>query len=197
MWYFEINYIILEYIMEGALLLGLASVGYLLNRDDKKQSHRIENNVRPPQFENSNTSIYNLNNVRDAQNFERQKVNQQFTSAQDPTSSFVTHETTKEKEYSPDNYVQGVGGNVMSKRDFMTNDQGVKMAPFFRGEGFANINYNDPRTLRAHQGGFKNEFRSNKREINLNLPPQRNVGNVYGMKDTGRAMDQDRYVPGM
>ena len=183
--------------MEGAILLGLASIGYLMNRDDEKQSHRIENTVHPSYFENTNSSIYNLNNVRDAQNYEKQLVDKQFKEAQDPTSNVVSHETAKDKEFDSDNYVRGLDGNIMSKADFLTNDQGVKMAPFFRGEGFANINFDDARKLRAHQGGFKSEFYRKKREVNINLPPQRNVGNVYGMKDTGRAMDQDRYIPGM
>ena len=64
--------------MEGAILLGLASIGYLMNRDDEKQSHRIENTVHPSYFENTNSSIYNLNNVRDAQNYEKQLVDKQF-----------------------------------------------------------------------------------------------------------------------
>ena len=36
-----------------------------MNRDDEKQSHRIENTVHPSYFENTNSSIYNLNNVCD------------------------------------------------------------------------------------------------------------------------------------
>ena len=38
--------------MEGAILLGLAGVGYLMNKDS--QSHRIETNVKPQVFQNSN-----------------------------------------------------------------------------------------------------------------------------------------------
>ena len=51
--------------------------------------------------------------------------------------------------------------------------------------------------LNQHRGGFQNEFYQNKREVNLNLPPQQNVGNVFGMRDTGPAVDQTRYIPGM
>ena len=43
------------------ILLGLAGAGYIINKNSK--SHRIETNVRPPIFQNSNTSIYDLNNV--------------------------------------------------------------------------------------------------------------------------------------
>ena len=98
--------------MEGAILLGLASIGYLMNRDDEKQSHRIENTVHPSYFENTNSSIYNLNNVRDAQNYEKQLVDKQFKEAQHPTSNVVSHETAKDKEFDSDNYVRGLDGNI-------------------------------------------------------------------------------------
>ena len=58
--------------MEGTILLGLASLGYLLNKDNN--THRIETNVKPPIFQNSNSSIYDLNNVADAQAYEAQLV---------------------------------------------------------------------------------------------------------------------------
>ena len=183
--------------MEGLILLGLAGVGYVLNKD--KDSHRIETNVRPPVFQNSNSSIYNLNNVRDAQNQEAQMVHGNFKKAMDPQSNFVLNGTAKGKEQEPRHkqMIEGLDGSYLTKDNFMTNDQGIRMAPYFRGEGPAAVKYDDPRALRQHQGGSQNEFYKNKRETNLNLPPQMNMGNTHGMKDTGHAMDQDRYNPGM
>ena len=187
--------------MEGIVLLGLAGAGYMINKNS--QSHRVESNVRPSSFENTNTSIYDLNNVDDAQKYEANKVINNFMESKDPHSTMVNHFDAKNKNFGTeitqknDNLVEGMNGEYMSVDNFMTNDQGVRMAPFFRGEGPASINYDDPRTLRMHQGGFKNEFYQNKREVNLNLPPQKDVGNVFGMADTGPAVDQDRYIPGM
>lgn len=187
--------------MEGIVLLGLAGAGYMINKNS--QSHRVESNVRPSSFENTNTSIYDLNNVDDAQKYEANKVINNFMESKDPHSTMVNHFDAKNKNFGTeitqknDNLVEGMNGEYMSVDNFMTNDQGVRMAPFFSGEGPASINYDDPRTLRMHQGGFKNEFYQNKREVNLNLPPQRDVGNVFGMADTGPAVDQDRYIPGM
>ena len=187
--------------MEGIVLLGLAGAGYMINKNS--QSHRVESNVRPSSFENTNTSIYDLNNVDDAQKYEANKVINNFMESKDPHSTMVNHFDAKNKNFGTeitqknDNLVEGMNGEHMSVDNFMTNDQGVRMAPFFRGEGPASINYDDPRTLRMHQGGFKNEFYQNKREVNLNLPPQKDVGNVFGMADTGPAVDQDRYIPGM
>lgn len=179
--------------MEGMILLGLAGAGYIINKNSK--SHRIETNVRPPIFQNSNTSIYDLNNVADAQRLEKNMIDNNFNKTLDSQSNMVSEYNAKNKTI--DSHIIGLDGNPISKDDFMKNDQGITMEPFFRGEGPAAINYDDPRTLRMHQGGFKNEFKFPKREINLNLPPQMNVGNVYGMKDTGAAMEQDRYIPGM
>jgi len=180
--------------MEGLILLGLAGAGYILNKD--KDSNRIETNVKPQVFQNSNSSIYDLNNIKDAQNYEQHLVKNKFNEALDPKSTTVLNGTAKGKEVDAD-LIEGQTGMYMTRGDFLTNDQGVRMTPYFSGEGPASINYDDPRQLRSHQGGFKNEFQFRKKEINLRLPPQRNVGNVHGMKDTGIAMDQDRYVTGM
>ena len=183
--------------MEGLILLGLAGVGYVLNKD--KDSHRIETNVRPPVFQNSNSSIYNLNNLRDAQNQEAQMVHSNFNKSMDPQSNFVLNGTAKGKQLEPKHkqMVEGMHGSHLTTDQFMTNDQGIRMAPYFSGEGPAAVKLEDPMRLRQLQGGAQNEFYKNKRETNLNLPPQRNVGNVHGMQDTGHAMDQDRYIPGM
>ena len=54
--------------MEGLILLGLAGVGYVMNKD--KDSHRVDTKVRPPVFQNSNASIYDLNNVIELKNLE-------------------------------------------------------------------------------------------------------------------------------
>ena len=175
--------------MEGLILLGLAGAGYVMNKN--KDTHRINTDVRPTVFQNSNSSIYDLNNVKDAQNYEKELVTHNFKKSMDPQSNMVNNYDATNKE------IIGLDGNTISRKAFMTNDQGITVEPFFSGEGPPAINFNDPRTLRAHQGGFKNEFKFNKKEINYKLPPQRNVGNVFGMRDTGRAMDQDRYIPGM
>ena len=187
--------------MEGIILLGLAGVGYAINKDNKK--HSVETNVKPQVFQNSNSSIYDLNNLSDAQNYEVQLVQDNFKQSMDPQSNKVFNGSAKSKELTnkPDDLIEGLDGSYLSKSQFMTNDQGVKMAPFFRGDGPASINFDDSRKLHSHQGST--EYRYTHRNarhngVNLNLPPQKYAsGNPYGMKDTGRAMDQDRYIPGI
>ena len=180
--------------MEGLILLGLAGVGYVINKD--KQKNRVETTVQPPVFQNSTHSVYDLNNVADAQNYEVGLVNKQFQQSLNNQSSVVLNNAAKQKSVGS-NLIEGLDGSLLTEDEFLTNDQGVRMAPFFSGEGPAAINFDDTRMLNQHQGGFQNEFYQNKREVNLNLPPQQNVGNVFGMADTGPAMEQDRYIPGM
>jgi len=183
--------------MEGIILLGLAGVGYVINKNSN--THQVETNVRPAVFQNNNSSIYDLNNVADAQNMEQQLVKDNFKQTMNPESNMISHFDAKNKEINPGStkLIEGMDGIHLTGEQFMTNDQGVRMAPFFKGEGPASINYDDPRALRMHQGGSKNEFQFRKHEINLNLPPQKNTGNVFGISDTGTAMDQSRYIPGM
>mgnify|MGYP001376810864 CR=1 FL=1 len=182
--------------MEGAILLGLAGVGYLMNKET--QSHRIETNVKPQVFQNSNSSIYDLNNVKDAQAMEAQMIQDNFQQTLSNGSTMVSDFNAKDKEVVPQSdIVMGLDGNPIDKNNFLVNDQGIKVEPFFSGEGPPSINFNDTRILSQHQGGFQNEFYQNKTEVNLNLPPQMNVGNVFGMSDTGPAVEQDRYIPGM
>ena len=188
--------------MEGLILLGLAGVGYILNKDDKKPQ-RVELNVQPKVFQNSNPSIYDLNNVKDAQNYEVSMVNNSFENSLKKDSNIVLNEHIKSKNFKPksEELIEGLDGSFLTKDNFMTNDQGIKMAPFFRGEGPASINFDDNRNLSRTQGSTEYRYiHSNAKHngVNLNLPPQKYAnGNPYGMKDTGRAMDQDRYIPGM
>ena len=182
--------------MEGLILLGLASAGYIMN---KNSSHGVQVNIRPPVFQNSNSSIYDLNNVKDAQIQEIDMVNNNFNKALQPETNMVVNGSAKGKEFESrkEKIIEGLDGSFLTSNEFMMNDQGVSMAPYFSGEGPASINFDDSRILNQHQGGFENEFKFPKKEINLNLPPQKNIGNVFGMQDSGPSMEQDRYIPGM
>ena len=124
--------------MEGLILLGLAGVGYVVNRNTN--THRIENNIRPKVFQNNNSSIYDLNNVSDAQKYEVQLVKDNFKQSMDPSSNKVNHYGAKDKVVTPkEKLIEGMDGSYLSESQFMTNDQGVRMAPYFRGEGPAAV----------------------------------------------------------
>ena len=86
--------------MEGLILLGLAGAGYMINKNS--QAHRIETNAKPSVFQNSNSSIYDLNNVGDAQKYEVELVKQNYKQTLDPHSTMVSHIDAKNK-YIGDN----------------------------------------------------------------------------------------------
>jgi len=184
--------------MEGIILLGLAGAGYIINKDNKEDNkHRLETNIRPPVFQTSNSSIYDLNNVSDAQKFEQQLVKDNFKKTLDPQSNVVSHFDANNAE------VIGLDGNSISSTEFMTNDQGVTMEPFFSGtEGFqgndiaSDINSNLDRVNGgAHYKHYHQQTKGNG--IQINVPPQKYAnGNVFGLPDTGPAMDQQRYIQG-
>jgi len=185
--------------MEGIILLGLAGAGYLINKDNKEDNkHRLETNIRPPVFQNSNSSIYDLNNVADSQKYEQQLVKDNFKKTLDPQSNMVSHSGAKDTE------ITGLDGNRISRTEFMTNDQGVTMEPFFSGtEGFlggdisADINSNLDRVNGGTQYKFQHQ-QTKGNGVQLGLPPQKYAnGNPFGQSDTGPAMDQSRYIPGM
>ena len=159
--------------MEGIALLGLAAAGYIINKNS--DTHRIETNVKPTVFQNSNSSIYDLNNVADAQKYEVDRVNQNFEQSLDDKSNKVSDFNAKNKiiDANPQpKLIESNYGGLLTKDEFMTNDQGIKMAPFFKGEGPAAINFDDPRALRMHQGGFKNEFKFPKKKLILIYLPK-------------------------
>ena len=87
--------------MEGAILLGLAGIGYLMNKDDDKEKHRIDTNIQPKVFQNTNSSIYNLNNVKDSQKYESTLLKENFEKTLDNQSNMVSDFNAKLKEVEP------------------------------------------------------------------------------------------------
>jgi len=61
--------------MEGPIFLALLAGGYLLNN---KKTHSVNTTVQPPMFDESRTSVYDVNNFRDAQRYEQNRVQQTF-----------------------------------------------------------------------------------------------------------------------
>jgi hypothetical protein len=187
--------------MEGAILLGLASVGYLLNKDNNN-TNKIESNVKPAVFENTNTSIYDLNNVADAQNYESKLVGQNFQQTLNNGSNMVSDFNAKTRSLEPkSDIIIGLDGNPISKENFLVNDQGIKVEPFYSGEGPPAVDLTRNTNLDRTNG--LSDYRFTHREtkhngVNLHGPPQPYAnGNPFGLSNTGPAMDQERYDPGM
>jgi len=188
--------------MEGAILLALAGAGYLMNKDKEKNTHKIEPNVKPQVFQNTNSSIYNLQNYADSKQYESDLLKQNFEKTLQNQSNMVSDYNAKLKEVEPkSDIVMGLDGNPIQKKDFLVNDQGIKIEPYYRGNGPPSVDFSRNTGLDRHQG--MSDYRYLHREsrhngVNLHGPPQPFAnGNPFGMRDTGAAMEQNRYDSGM
>ena len=59
--------------MEGLILLGVLGAGYLIN-EDKNKKEKTYSTINPPLNLGSGNTIYDMNNVKDAQRYEIDKV---------------------------------------------------------------------------------------------------------------------------
>ena len=134
--------------MESVVLLGLMGVGYLMNKD-KDEKHAIYPEVQPPLFVGSGNSIYDQANYSDAKKYEIGLVNSNHDLAMQGDSKMVDslnmggRNTLRDKSYNSE-HIQSINGSEISRDDFLVNDQGIKIEPFFSGSP-ANINYEDNR----------------------------------------------------
>lgn len=185
--------------MEGAILLGLMGVGYFMNKD--KDKNPVYGGVAPPLATGSQTNIYDVNNFKDSKAREQalaMKYNQLSRQAGskivDP-NNIQGRGNLKNTGFSDKESIDSISGTTISRNDFLVNDQGVKVEPFFKGSGPRNINFEENRSLMMHQGG-PNAFRGKKKEIGQMFPMEKSYGNVYGNQFEGAIADQDRYIAG-
>lgn len=186
--------------MESVVLLGLIGVGYLINKD-KDDKHKTYNEVRPPLNQGSETSVYDLANFSDAKKYEVDLVNKNFEESMGGDSKVIDalnmpggRNTLKDSFVHTDS-VHSISGNEISKDNFLVNDQGIKIEPFFSGTP-PNVNLDDNPSMTRHFGG-EHAFRQRKRETGQFFELQKDYGNVFGNQFGGANSDQSRYVGGM
>ena len=139
--------------MESVVLLGLMGVGYLMNKD-KDEKHKTYSEVQPPLFVGSGNSVYDQANYADAKNYEIDLVNKNHGLAMQGDSKVIDslnmggRNTLRDKNvFSDNNTIQSISGTEISRKDFLVNDQGIKVEPFFSGNGPANINYDEKSSI--------------------------------------------------
>ena len=186
--------------MESVVLLGLIGAGYLINKD-KDDKHKTYSEVQPPLNQGSETSVYDLANFSDAKKYEVDLVNQNFEESMRGDSKVIDalnmpggRNTLKDTFIQSDN-IQSISGNEISKDNFLVNDQGIKVEPFFSGAP-PNVNLDDNPSMTRHFGG-EHAFRPRKRETGQFFELQKDYGNVFGNQFAGANSDQSRYVGGM
>ena len=124
--------------MESVVLLGLMGVGYLMNKD-KDDKHKTYTEVKPPLFESSGNSVYDLANFSDAKKYEIDLVNKNHELSMKGDSKIIDNlnisggRNTLKDTIPYDDNIQSISGNQLSKDDFLVNDQGIKIEPFFSG----------------------------------------------------------------
>jgi hypothetical protein len=186
--------------MESVVLLGLMGVGYLMNKD-KDETHKTYSEVQPPLNMASGNSIYDQSPYMDAKKYEIDLVNQNHREAMKGDSKMIDslnmsggRNTLKDTFTHSDN-IQSISGNALSKDDFLVNDQGIKIEPFFSGSP-PNVNLDDNPQMTRHFGG-EHALRPPRRETGQFFELERDYGNVFGNQFSDARADQSRYVGGM
>ena len=192
--------------MEGAIFLGLIGMGYIMN---SKESHNIDNVMKPELQESSETSVYDINNFKDSKISEKKLIEENHKKVYDNKSNIVDDITGKSKIFDIGQNTEGYGENVFSEllgidisRDmFASDDRGIQRAPYFSGgtrdggRGVSAAGAMDSQenlALNRSNGGSAAQYYYNKREREGDRPVP--YGNVFGMQDTGPAMEHDRYI---
>ena len=191
--------------MEALILLGVLGAGYLINEDkDKKQ--KVYDEIQPPLFQGSGNTIYDMNNVKDSQRYEIDQVMKHHQLAMEPGSKVVDalnmggRNTLGSQEIYTDQ-IQTMDGRSMKKEDFLVNNQGIKIEPFFAGSGPTQVDLgNRNHRMDAHMGGYHADQKgtSKKTDLQGSLGDQWvPFGNVHGNTFDGAQADQSRYNEGM
>ena len=186
--------------MESVVLLGLMGVGYLMNKD-KDETHKTYSEVQPPLNMASGNSIYDQSPYMDAKKYEIDLVNQNHREAMTGDSKMIDSlnmsggRNTLKDTFTQDTNIQSISGNALSKDDFLVNDQGIKIEPFFSGSP-PNVNLDDNPQMTRHFGG-EHALRPPRRETGQFFELERDYGNVFGNQFSDARADQSRYVGGM
>jgi hypothetical protein len=197
--------------MEAAILVGLIGAGLMINKDD---STPVQNNVNKEVNFPSADNAYESNYFDQTQGKIKELAEKRFNDSQQPGNTVNFQKTNENhglkiplqdlinkkdnvegfQNYAKYTFSNSAGGFI-SNDDFLTNDQGIKVAPFFSSQA-PNVNFDDSRQLERSQGRI--EGSRSKREVSGNafsdLSP--NMGNVFGNQFNSHRADQTRYDNG-
>ena len=156
--------------MEATILLGILGAGYLLNKnnnDHDGEDNSSNNNDLPKQNDAYTTDYFH----ESQQNQEHStSLRDDYETVRIPGVKNINFQNIEEYLNSEDNNGNSEGkdyiysssaGSKIDKNDFLLNDQGIKMEPFFT-RAPPNIDLNDNRHLSRHQGG--QDYNIKKRE---------------------------------
>ena len=182
--------------MEPVVLLGLMGVGYFMNKDDKNKAF---NEFKPPMIDGSANSVYDQANYLDSKKQEIELVNdfhQESMKGDTKVIDSLNMNGRNTLRDTPSDNIESISGTTIDTADFLTNDQGTTIEPFFSGSGPPNVDLDNNQGLTNHQGG-SHAFRGRKRERGQFFQLERDYGNVFGNQFAGARSDQSRYIGGM
>lgn len=181
--------------MEALVLMGIIGVGYLANEQNENKNP-VDRIVSKEISQPNNNNLYDSNHFNEIENEVKEKVEESYKQSRDPQSNVISNQKIDDynfKENLKDYTYSNATGGYINNEDFMSNDQGIKMEPFFSSAP-TNVNLDDTRRLDMHQGdsGFYKE----KREIGSFFEPQKGLTNVFGNEFGDYIGDKSRYLQG-
>jgi hypothetical protein len=175
--------------MEAAVLLGILGAGYFLNNKSDK-----EETIEPP----LETDAYKSNYFEESDDKYKLDVLKNYDNSMVPGSKILNYQNVNQYVNNPvedsnnnnDYIYSNIAGGKILKENFLVNDQGIKVEPFFSGQGPANTNIEDNRRLNSHQGNT--EFKTIRTEQQSFFQPYRQQ-NVYGEQFNGDEL-KNKYI---
>jgi len=179
--------------MEASILLGLLGAGYILNRNNDNNNDN-DNRELPEQDNAYSTDYFHTNNSQEHSN----SLYDEYKTTKIPGVKNINYQNIGEYLNMEDNdnnegkeYIHsGISEAKIDRGDFLVNDQGIKIEPFFT-KAPPNVDLTDNQHLSRHQGytGFKIK----KKEMTPMFENYKQE-NVYGQSAYSDEIKKNIYV---
>ena len=186
--------------MEGLLFLGLMGSGYVYNNMSKDQSLNTDEGsdkkpvVSSPEIPDitQRTSVYTRDSTVNKPQYIKNQNNQvsQFKQFNLDTTPAIQKLNSPIEVTQPEKIQSEISDDYIDRMDFLTNDQGIRIQPHFKGSGPGLPNINNNGLLESSQGY---DIKMKKSEVAPFFAPSKNSGNVYGSTFDGAVANKHRY----
>ena len=180
--------------MEAIVLLGIIGIGYLTNKEN--ENNPVDNHVNKIINYPGNNNTYDSTHFNNVENEIQNKVEQNYQDSRDSSKNIVNNQKIDEFNFKDNlsNYTySNAADGYIDNKEFITNDQGIVMEPFFNSAPTP-INLEDSRRLDMHQGD--SGFYKKKKETSNFFQPQKDISNINGNQFGEFIGDKNRYVTG-
>ena len=185
---------------------GVATMGYLLNKLlQDKQDLSSETDKDMVQ---QTTQYIKDNNIIDT-SYVQETLNEKEPQKYMNSNSFNQNDTTSDTPppvsamnvtSEKNSFISPLTGVSLSKHEWQTNDQGVKIQKFYGGRVTQNVNLDKKHTNLGWMTGTDYDLMKNKKIAKRMFPPTKNLGNVNGASiygsDLKHRYNTSRYTNG-